>query len=387
MNKLMLNTIALDGNNVVVKKKGGAAAGGMPIVATEEELQALNLPVGSIASVAQAGVEETSFRNLYQPTMDDLDQNTMSLVNPDALSVVSQLKFSFPQEEINAYYIPSISFFPKDLSMNNIQQINLYINSGHNGDKISNVAWDYIFMKDGSPAITGHNIAKLTGGSWEIHQEEIDALNDMLGNGEWVYFGSDGAPITEEKFDLLDKFCVAISSVTKTDAYIKADTWQELAKQDSISDLDAIREGAALGATAVQKMKFVSLDNYGGGSVYVESKENEYYYITDSTYDLSVALPDAYSEVTGEKFFINVYLSSPPSIRFIRGGGYGGYVYAESGMTIQPYKRHEFCVRRISNTDWIVSATIINTNAIDTITPSGNPQAISADEDILDTTE
>lgn len=234
----MLNTIALDGSNVVVKKNGGgAASGGMPIVATEEELQALNLPIGSIASVAQTVVGETSFRNFYQGTDADLDPNTSSFINPDAFNVVSQLKFSFPQEEVLSQSI-MITFAPKDISANNLQQITLYVVSSAS-DSINNVSWEHLTMKDGSPSYAGGNIARLTDGSWEINQERIDELHALLGNGEWVYYrgiaGQD-APLTEEDFDMLDKFCVVISNVTKADAYIKEDEWQELAKQADIAN-------------------------------------------------------------------------------------------------------------------------------------------------------
>lgn len=137
-----------------------------------------------------------------------------------------------------------------------------------------------------------------------------------------------------------------------------------------------------------RRMKSVPLFNSNGEPFYVDAKDNEYYNITGAwTSVLNVYLPDTYSEAHGEKFFINVNLASNPAIRFIPGGGYGGLVYAENGITIQPRERHEFCVKRISNTDWIVSATIINSNTISTLTPSGNPQTISEDEDILDTTE
>lgn len=135
----------------------------------------------------------------------------------------------------------------------------------------------------------------------------------------------------------------------------------------------------------VQKMNFVEISN--NLTENLEAKGNEYYNLKYPISELNIHLPDTYSEVNGERFFIKTYLDTNPTVRFIPGGGYGGHVYAEDGTTIQPNRRHEFCVRRVSNYDWLMSVSLINTNVINTIKPSGNPQTISEDEDILDTTE
>lgn len=48
------------------KIKQGGTGGGVPIVSSEEERDALNLPVGSLVSVVKEGTM-TSIRDLYQP--------------------------------------------------------------------------------------------------------------------------------------------------------------------------------------------------------------------------------------------------------------------------------------------------------------------------------
>lgn len=157
--------------------------------------------------------------------------------------------------------------------------------------------------------------------------------------------------------------------------------------QDAISDLETIREGAALGATAVQKMKVVSLKTNADTRTMIYPQDSEYYIIDGLASELYIFLPDTYSEVNGEQFIINVHLSNAPRINFVPGGGYGGNIYATGDLSISPYGWYEIVVKRVSNTEWIVSANSINPSAIKTITPSGSPQAISEDEEILDTTE
>lgn len=209
--------------------------------------------------------------------------------------------------------------------------------------------------------------------------EQFDDFPDyaegaIIEGSVFFFVGSDIAAETDPIFS-------ASPAATITDEKIAE--WND--KQDAISDLDTIREDAALGATAVQKMKFVEISN--NLAEYLEAKDNEYYNLRYPISELNIYLPDTYSEAHGEKFFIRTYFGDKPIVRFTPGGGYGGHVYAEDGTTIQPNKTHEFCVRRVSNYDWLMSVSLINTNVINTITPSGNPQTISEDEDILDTTE
>lgn len=137
----------------------------------------------------------------------------------------------------------------------------------------------------------------------------------------------------------------------------------------------------------MQKMKVVSLKTNADTRTMIYPQDSEYYIIDGLTSELYIFLPDTYSEVNGEQFIINVHLSNAPRINFVPGGGYGGNIYATGDLSISPYGWYEIVVKRVSNTEWIVSANSINPSAIKTITPSGSPQAISEDEEILDTTE
>ena len=77
---------------------GAIKGGGIEIVDSVDKLDP-NAELGSMASVVTAGsIQETSFRNLYQPDMSMLDQTTGTLTQPELLSSVSSINFLTPPD-------------------------------------------------------------------------------------------------------------------------------------------------------------------------------------------------------------------------------------------------------------------------------------------------
>lgn len=99
------NVAWFDGKNIKLPNKGKwkgvggeGSGGGVTIVNSEEELQKLDLPLGSIASVAIPGsIKEISIRDLYQPTADIVDTSTGTIAFPELLSSVQSIKVNAPE--------------------------------------------------------------------------------------------------------------------------------------------------------------------------------------------------------------------------------------------------------------------------------------------------
>lgn len=208
-------------------------ASGVPIVDSEEKLETLDLPQGSLASVAYDAIKKVSFRDLYQPTMNDLDMNTSSLVNPDALSNVSKLEFTFPEGLQNGE-LTGIVLVPRTFSAQNQKMMSLAItaNDGMVGNILSivvdSVYTSYIFCEydeNGVPL---------------VNQENIDAFNELLTTDDWCYFSSPDTDfvITEEQFDLIDMFVKGVSGIQGTDLYIKeSENFAQLCKKSETEKL------------------------------------------------------------------------------------------------------------------------------------------------------
>lgn len=79
------------------KVKQGGNGGGVPIVSSEEERDALNLPIGSLVSVVKTSVD---FAKLYQPTDEDFNsEGLLYIKNPEKFSRIKNLRdFSIEKE-------------------------------------------------------------------------------------------------------------------------------------------------------------------------------------------------------------------------------------------------------------------------------------------------
>ena len=216
---------------------GASGGGGIPIVDSEEKLKALDLPQGSLASVAFDTIRKVSFRDLYQPTTNDFDMSTGLLVNPDALSKVDKLEFTFP-EGLQSGESVGIYLVPKTFGMNNQKILAIEV-WGDNGVVTSVIGLAMLSGYSSYPFCQYDDNGVLS-----INQENIDTFNELLTTDDWCYFSNLDTEfsITEAQFDLLDKFVKSVSGVQGTDSYINTPNgWENLAKRyipKQISDFE-----------------------------------------------------------------------------------------------------------------------------------------------------
>ena len=202
--------------------------GGIEIVDSVDNLDP-NAELGSMASVVTAGsIQETSFRDLYQPDASMLDQELGVLTAPELLSSVSSVNVFVPQNA-DSVVQSMVYLVTRDFSMTS-----------------QNMAMIGIIPQLGVMAVT------MTGGydtcqelllaaysqdtmGYTVHNDQVEAFNAVLTNGmDWCYFGNpEGVVITEEQFNTLDLFVKAVASVPSiADIYVKGDEWGQLYKKD-----------------------------------------------------------------------------------------------------------------------------------------------------------
>jgi hypothetical protein len=174
--------------------------GGVPIVGSIEELEALDLPIGSLAVVAVPGTStEYSFRDLYQPDSTIIDDVNYCLTTPELLSGVSFLSFSIPPE--GSVLTQSMVFFvPRTFSMDNMAQFGLMI--GTDGS----VTAAYLCSTDSGYVREQYSLIIATDGTLSLNQTDIDKVNALLTTDDWCYFSCPETDyvISEEQFDTLD---------------------------------------------------------------------------------------------------------------------------------------------------------------------------------------
>lgn len=225
-------TFLSDGRTVedAIASGGGNGGGGngVTIVDSVDKLDQ-SAPIGSVAVVAKKGqITTTSFRNLYQPTADDLDQVTGTLARPELLSGVTDLAISFPNEVIQ---MPSESIMiylvPRDFSINNPLMAAIIIEASTDATVLGIAA---ICMSD-----AGYNqllLCEYVEGTPQINQSGVDDLLALLRDPdiEWCYFGNpETMAITEDEFNVIDKFFIPTAGFdTVSDLYILGDSWTKI---------------------------------------------------------------------------------------------------------------------------------------------------------------
>ena len=204
---------------------------GITIVDSADQLDP-SAKLGSLASVVEPGsIQESSFRDLYQPDASMRDQNTGTLTAPELLSSVSSVSVFAPKDVTSLGFEPveaMIYLVSRDFSMTSQNMAMIDIAS-------SGVA--AMTMTGGYDTTQQFILAEYSQDtmSYTIHNDQVEAFNAVLGNGmDWCYFGDlTGAGMTEEQFATIDLFIKAVAGVPgKARVYLKKDTWEELCKKD-----------------------------------------------------------------------------------------------------------------------------------------------------------
>lgn len=240
------NVLWVDDDSINIPSKGkwkkasggGSGSSGIDIVESVDKLDK-NAPVGSMASVVTPGsIQETSFRDLYQPDESILDMNTGSLTAPELLSSVSSVSVFAPQNT-DGIVESMIYLVTRDFSMTNQAMAMVQI-VPQQGVMAITIIGGYDTMQQFMLAEYSQDTM-----SYTIHNEQVEAFNAVLGNGmDWCYLSNPETAytITEEQFATIDLFIKAVAGVPSiADIYIKGDKWEQLYKKNLdklASDLD-----------------------------------------------------------------------------------------------------------------------------------------------------
>lgn len=210
--------------------KMSEGGGGITIVDSIDKLDP-EAEVGSLASVVEPGsMQESSFRDLYQPDMSMLDQTTGTLTQPELLSSVSSMNFLTPIDYSGVE--TGIILVPRTLSQTNIKMIQLF--AAYSDGILAGVVAMYINQAAGEQV--EFIVGQVVDGVYTIDDSVVTAINDILASDDWCYLGfevMEGVPMTEEQFATLDKVAMAVAGVPSTaDIYVKGDKWAQLYKND-----------------------------------------------------------------------------------------------------------------------------------------------------------
>lgn len=162
-------------------------------------------------------------------------------------------------------------------------------------------------------------------------------------------------------------------------------------KQDILvsgSNIKTIDNESILGEGNIKsKLTCVDYTPSVGELVILRPGTYSYHTISKPINDIYVFLPNLLTPVTYvEHIMLNVKFGSTPNIQFIPGAGYGGTVRAAEGFSVEPDSWYEISIINAGN-GWIVSNIKLNDAIINPFLPSGNPTAVSSEEDELDIVE
>lgn len=229
------NAAWFDGKEIKIPSKGkyestGGSGGGIEIVDSVDKLDP-NAELGSMASVVTPGsIQETSFRNLYQPDMSMLDQTTGSLTQPELLSSVSSINFLTPTDYSGVE--TAIVLVPRTFSQTDTRMMQLMM--AYSNGVLEGVV--VVYMNVATEEQTNYLVGQVVDGVYTIDAAVVTAINDILASDDWCNFGYEvmaGVPMAEEQFATLDKFAMAVSDVPSiTDIYVKGDKWVQLYKKN-----------------------------------------------------------------------------------------------------------------------------------------------------------
>lgn len=186
---------------------------GVPIVESVDSLPN-DAKLGSLAVVAVNLTEETSFRNLIQPTSNDVNGSTGE-VNTSALSRVQNIEVKIPTEIVSGSYVMIglcgatlsnlIMISCEDYGTGQILAVNAQINT-----------------EDISQAKA---LIEYTDSGYVVDADWLSTIKDVLSQTEWYYISDNDYNITSEEYDILDSFLSCKHTQIIGDVYIKKGSW------------------------------------------------------------------------------------------------------------------------------------------------------------------
>lgn len=277
--------------------------GGITIVDSIDKLDP-NAELGSLASVVEPGsIQESSFRNLYQPDASMLDQSTGTLTAPELLSSVSSVSVFAPEDITSVGFEPvesGLYLVPRDFSMTSTNMAMIQI--AQQGVMAMTIIGSYDTMQQFVLAEYSQDTM-----SYTIHNDQVEAFNAVLANGmDWCYFGDPEGGITEEQFATIDLFISAVAGVpSKAHVYLKKDNWEEL----YVKDFEKLASNIGkVEATKADKIPIKSHSSWEGlrPNVYAT-------YTINSTGRETIILADIVDPSTYNEYIIEIKCTSTPS--------------------------------------------------------------------------
>ena len=201
---------------------------GIKIIESEEELENLDLPIGSVVIVgSESSVVEIFIKDCKQVTSEDIDQNTSQILNIDSFNTVESIQFEFPEWPQGDIQGGMFTLINKDFNTHPIM-MQILVEEGVIGaiytDQINQDEQHEMRICEYSDPI-----------NYEINQENLDQFNQLFNEYEWVYLGYPDFstfPDTETLNQMLDFVNVFVKFrsgyPTKSDIYIKGDTWEKV---------------------------------------------------------------------------------------------------------------------------------------------------------------
>ena len=200
---------------------------GIKIIESEEELENLDLPIGSAVIVgSESSVGEILIKDCKQPTPEDIDPNTWQILNIDSFNTVESIQFEFPEWPQGDIQSGGFIIINKDF---NTHPIMMEISAMEG--VIGALYIDQINQYSHEMRICQYSDSI----NYEINQENLDQFNQLFNEYEWLYLGFpdfSAFPDTETVNQMLDFVNVFIKFrsrlPTKSDIYIKGDTWEKV---------------------------------------------------------------------------------------------------------------------------------------------------------------
>lgn len=183
----------------------------IPIVTSENELNKLNLPEGSLASVS--GVKKMKFSECYQLSSTDNDLELDDLAKK--LTIVKEIGVNFPLPTFTTEHNATYRIY--NLNGNQI--------SGGVFILIDGVDYKVVYTT-GTDSESGEFLIK--------SQSDIDRINDILGSGDFYYIGLENNGLESENVKIIDTAFYVVSDSISVTAYIKGDSWERLAKESDV---------------------------------------------------------------------------------------------------------------------------------------------------------